>query len=137
MSPDKNILMNESFKTLLEIFIPVVSSLATAVIAWVMRGKYESKKVQLEIDNLALDLRKEEIQFRKELMLEVTKLQEQVVELQKVTHTQALQIQVLTERLSEKDKIIEGLESDKAFHRETLVQKNELIEKLIKNEKSS
>lgn len=112
MPPGKNILMDESFKTLLEIFIPVISSLLTAVIAWVLRGKYENKKMSLEMDKLALDLRKEEIEFRDRLMLQVRRLQEQVLQLEKTLHEQALQLEDLKQLVEEKDEQIKKLQNN-------------------------
>ena len=95
MSPDKNIIMNEYFKTLMEITLPIITTIFGSIIAWYLRGKYENKKMSLEMDKLALDLRREEIKFREELMSQVRQLQAQVLQLEKTVHEQAAQLEDL------------------------------------------
>lgn len=104
--------MNESFKTLVEIFTPIISSLITAVVAWFLRGKWENKKRDLELQHIAMDLRKEEMDFRDELMAEVHKLQKQVFILEQTVHQQALEMEGLRRAVEDRDEQIKKLQAD-------------------------
>ena len=102
--------MNENIKTILTITIPIISSLITALIAWVLRGRWENKKMEIELQQLGMDLRKEEVDFRNELMMEVHKLQRQVFILEQTVHKQSLEIEMLTHSLQEKDRLLQKLQ---------------------------
>ena len=102
--------MNESFKTLVEILTPMISALVTAVVAWILRGKWENKKRDIELQRLAMDLRKEELDFRDELMAEVHKLQKQVFILEQTVHQQALEMEGLRRSVEERDEQIKKLQ---------------------------
>jgi phosphate/sulfate permease len=128
----KNLLMNESFKTVVEILTPMISALVTAVVAWILRGKWENKKRDIELQRLAMDLRKEELDFRNELMVEVHKLQKQVFVLEQTVHQQSLEMEVLRQLVQEKDSQIEALTKDKAFDKAAIVEKNNIISNYIK-----
>ncbi len=127
--------MNESFKTLVEILTPLISALVTAVVAWILRGRWENKKRDLELQHLAMDLRKEEMSFRDDLMAEVHKLQKQVFVLEQTVHQQSLEMEVLRQLVQEKDSQIETLTKDKVFDKAAITEKNEIISKYIKTEK--
>ena len=108
----KSLLMNESFKTLVEILTPLISALVTAVVAWVLRGRWENKKRDIELQRLAMDLRKEELDFRNELMVEVHKLQKQVFILEQTVHQQSLEMEILKQAVQERDEQIKKLTKD-------------------------
>lgn len=108
----KSLLMNESFKTLVEILTPLISALVTAVVAWVLRGRWENKKRDIELQCLAMDLRKEELDFRNELMVEVHKLQKQVFILEQTVHQQSLEMEILRQAVQERDEQIKKLTKD-------------------------
>lgn len=108
----KSLLMNESFKTLVEILTPLISALVTAVVAWVLRGRWENKKRDIELQRLAMDLRKEELDFRNELMVEVHKLQKQVFILEQTVHQQSLEMEILRQAVQERDEQIKKLTKD-------------------------
>lgn len=106
--------MDEYFKALMQMFIPIISSVLAAGVAWALRGKYENKKIGLEMEKIALDLRKEEIEFRDKLMVQVRKLQEQVFQLEKVVHQQAVQLEDFKQMIDEKDELIKQLTNEKS-----------------------
>lgn len=127
--------MNEYFKLLVQVLTPLISAALTAVVAWILRGKWENKKRDIELQRLAMDLRKEELDFRNELMVEVHKLQKQVFVLEQTVHQQSLEMEVLRQAVQEKDSQIAILTKDKAFDKTAIAEKNNIISNYIKTEK--
>ena len=108
----KNLIMDEYFKALMQIFVPIISSVLAAGVAWALRGKYENKKAVLEMEQIALNLRREEVEFRDKLMIQVRQLQEQVFNLEKIVHNQALQLEQFQHVIDEKDELIKTLTNE-------------------------
>jgi len=131
----KTVIMNEYFKLLVQVLTPLISAALTAVVAWILRGKWENKKRDIELQRLAMDLRKEELDFRNELMVEVHKLQKQVFVLEQTVHQQSLEMEVLRQAVQEKDSQIAILTKDKAFDKTAIAEKNNIISNYIKTEK--
>lgn len=109
----------ENVKMIWEIINPAVSAIIAGFVAWIFRGKIENKKQTVEIDRLAVELRKEEIQFRDQLMTQLMETQKQLVEVQKqvvaleqTVYQQSLEIERLNNSLNEKDLKLKKYESN-------------------------
>ena len=104
-----DILMSETTRILLNLGSSLLLALATGVLGWMFRGKRESQKIQIEIEQLEIARDREEKKWRRELMDTVYELERKVMELQKTVKLQHEELESLKELIAEKDEQIKKL----------------------------
>jgi len=114
MPPDiDKFLMSETSRILLNLASSLLLALLTGILGWMFRGKRESQKLQIEIAQLELTRRKEELQFREHLMAKVNELQHKVFELERIVEEQREELHDLKQIISDKDDQIRHLQNEK------------------------
>lgn len=108
-----DILMSETTRILLNLGSSLLLALATGVLGWMFRGKRESQKIQIEIEQLEIARDREEKKWRRELMDTVYELERKVMELQKTVKLQHEELEILKELIAEKDEQIKQLTNEK------------------------
>jgi len=107
-----DILMSETTRIIVNLGSSLLLAIATAILGWMFRGKRESRKLQLEIEQFELLRRKEELQFREQLMAKVNELQKKVFELERLVSEQAEELNDLKAVIADKDEQIKNLKND-------------------------
>lgn len=114
MPPDiDKFLMSETSRLLLNLASSLLLALLTGILGWMFRGKRESQKLQAEIEQLDFTRRKEELQFREQLMAKVNELQHKVFELERIVEEQREELHDLKTIIAEKDEQINNLKNEK------------------------
>ena len=114
MPPDiDKFLMSETSRILLNLASSLLLALLTGILGWMFRGKRESQKLQAEIEQLDFARRKEELQFREQLMAKVNELQRKVFELERIVEEQREELHDLKNVIAEKDEQINTLKNEK------------------------
>jgi uncharacterized protein HemX len=108
-----NFLMSETSRILLNLASSLLLALLTGILGWMFRGKRESQKLKVEIDQLEFTRRKEELHFREELMTKINELQRKVYELERIVEEQREELHDLKYIISEKDAQIKNLQQNK------------------------
>jgi len=110
MPPDiDKFLMSDTTRILLNLASSLLLALVTGILGWLFRGKRESQKLQVEIAQLEFTRRKEELQFREQLMSKVNELQHKVFELERIVEEQREELHDLKNIISDKDEQIKQL----------------------------
>ena len=107
------ILMSETTRIIVNLGSSLLLAIATAILGWMFRGKRESRKLQAEIEQLDFARRKEELQFREQLMAKVNELQHKAFELERIVEEQREELHDLKTIIAEKDEQINNLKNEK------------------------